>query len=99
LQVRPPSTALQVTGRSLLRVRNAFPRQLHHFLRFTRDPATVETTIFLTVDDFVTVNRVYEAFFGAYRPARSTVAVAPLPLVVRVDIEAIAGREGPIDLI
>ena len=59
----------------------------------------VETTIFLTVDDFVTVNRVYEAFFGGHSPARSTVAVAPLPLVVRVEIEAIAGRGRPVGLI
>jgi Fe2+ transport system protein FeoA len=52
-------------------IRRAFPKncyrftvhrntaRFHHFLRFTRGPATGETTIFLTGDDFVTVNRVY----------------------------------------
>jgi hypothetical protein len=48
----------------------------------------------LTGDDFVTVNRVFEGSFGGYRPARSTIDVAALPLVARVEVEGItAGRE------
>ena len=51
----------------------------------------VKTTIFLTdMSDFALVNAIYgEAFSGA-PPARSTVAVAALPLGGLVEIEAIA---------
>jgi reactive intermediate/imine deaminase len=52
----------------------------------------VKTTIFLTdMGDFATVNAIYgERFGGGVAPARSTVAVAALPLGARVEIEAIA---------
>ncbi len=52
----------------------------------------VKTTIFLIdMADFSTVNAVYgERFGGGVAPARSTVAVARLPLGALVEIEAIA---------
>ena len=52
----------------------------------------VKTTIFLAdMGDFGTVNPIYGERFGAgVAPARSTVAVAALPLGARVEIEAIA---------
>ncbi|NJK88887.1 MAG: RidA family protein [Myxococcales bacterium] len=51
----------------------------------------VKTTIFLRdMSDFQSVNRAYGAYFGGTPPARSTVAVAGLPLDARVEIEAIA---------
>jgi 2-iminobutanoate/2-iminopropanoate deaminase len=51
----------------------------------------VKTTIFLIdMNDFAAVNAVYERFFGATKPARSTVAVAALPRGARVEIECIA---------
>jgi 2-iminobutanoate/2-iminopropanoate deaminase len=51
----------------------------------------VKTTIFLVdMRDFPAVNAVYERYFGASKPARSTVAVAALPRGARVEIEAIA---------
>jgi 2-iminobutanoate/2-iminopropanoate deaminase len=51
----------------------------------------VKTTIFLIdMNDFPAVNAVYERFFGATKPARSTVAVAALPRGARVEIECIA---------
>ncbi|HVS45357.1 MAG TPA: RidA family protein [Verrucomicrobiae bacterium] len=51
----------------------------------------VKTTIFLIdMHDFAAVNAVYERYFGASKPARSTVAVAGLPKGARVEIEAIA---------
>jgi len=54
----------------------------------------VKTTIFLVdMNDFAAVNPVYGSFFGDVPPARSTVAVAALPLGARVEIEAIAIRE------
>jgi len=51
----------------------------------------VKTTIFLIdMGDFAAVNVVYGEAFGEAAPARSTVAVAALPLGARVEIEAIA---------
>ena len=51
----------------------------------------VKTTIFLIdMNDFAAVNAVYATFFPDHPPARSTVAVAALPLGGRVEIEAIA---------
>lgn len=51
----------------------------------------VKTTIFLAdINDFSKVNAVYGAYFKAEPPARSTVAVAALPKLARVEIEAIA---------
>ncbi len=50
-----------------------------------------KTTIFLSsMDHFASVNEVYQRFFPADPPARSTVAVAGLPKGVDVEIEAIA---------
>lgn len=51
----------------------------------------IKTTIFLAdMDDFATVNGIYEAFFGSHRPARSTVAVKTLPKNALVEIDCIA---------
>ncbi|MER2598059.1 MAG: RidA family protein [Caldilineales bacterium] len=51
----------------------------------------VKTTIFLRdMADFKTVNAIYGAAFSGPPPARSTVAVAGLPLDARVEIEAVA---------
>ena len=51
----------------------------------------VRTTVFLTdLKDFAAMNEVYARYFGAHRPARSTVQVAALPKGARVEIDAIA---------
>lgn len=51
----------------------------------------VRTTVYLrSMDDFPAVNAVYAECFGAWRPARVTVAVAGLPKDARVEIDAIA---------
>ena len=51
----------------------------------------VKTTVFLTdLKDFEAMNAVYARYFGAAKPARSTVQVAALPRRARVEIEAIA---------
>jgi 2-iminobutanoate/2-iminopropanoate deaminase len=51
----------------------------------------VKTTIFLAdMEDFAAVNEIYAEFFGAHRPARSTVAVRTLPKNVLVEIDCIA---------
>ncbi len=53
--------------------------------------AIVKTTIFLVdINDFATVNAIYGERMGTPPPARSTIAVAALPLGARVEIEAIA---------
>ncbi len=53
----------------------------------------VKTTIFLTsMADFAAVNEVYKTFVGEPYPARSTIAVAALPMGAKVEIEMIASR-------
>ena len=56
--------------------------------------SVVKTTIFLTdMGDFATVNAIYGEFFLDAPPARSTVAVAALPLGALVEIEVVALAE------
>ena len=53
----------------------------------------LKTTVFLVdMADFPAMNGVYAEAFGQAPPARSTVAVAALPLGARVEIEAVARR-------
>ncbi len=53
----------------------------------------VKTTVFIrNMNDFGTVNRIYEAYFGEHKPARSCVEVSALPKGGLVEIEAIASR-------
>ena len=50
-----------------------------------------KTTVYLrTMNDFAAMNAVYAEAFGEHRPARSTVAVAGLPVGARVEIEVTA---------
>jgi 2-iminobutanoate/2-iminopropanoate deaminase len=47
-----------------------------------------KTTVFLVdMGDFPVMNEVYAEAFAEHRPARSTVAVAALPLGARVEVE------------
>ena len=47
-----------------------------------------KTTVFLVdMGDFPVMNEVYAEAFAGHRPARSTVAVAALPLEARVEVE------------
>jgi 2-iminobutanoate/2-iminopropanoate deaminase len=47
-----------------------------------------KTTVFLIdMSDFPVMNEVYADTFAGHRPARSTVAVAALPLGARVEVE------------
>jgi 2-iminobutanoate/2-iminopropanoate deaminase len=53
----------------------------------------VKCNVYLTtMDDFAEMNAVYATKFSAPFPARSTVAVAGLPLGARVEIELVAMR-------
>src|SRR5690606_35092497 len=48
-----------------------------------------KTTVFLVdMQDFPAMNAIYAEEFGEHRPARSTVAVAALPVGARIEIEA-----------
>lgn len=50
----------------------------------------VKTTVFLqSMADFPKVNAIYAAHFAPYKPARSTIQVAALPMAVLVEVEAI----------
>ncbi|HIG75562.1 MAG TPA: hypothetical protein EYQ24_13590 [Bacteroidetes bacterium] len=50
-----------------------------------------KATVFLTtMEDFTAVNAIYAEAFGEHRPARSTIAVAELPLGAKVEIEVVA---------
>jgi len=50
----------------------------------------IKVTIFLeNMDDFPAVNQIYAAWLGDHRPARSTVAVAALPLAAKVEMDCI----------
>src|SRR5947199_8835972 len=52
-----------------------------------------KTTVFLVdMGDFPVMNEVYADAFAGHRPARSTIAVAALPLAARVEIEVWAPR-------
>jgi len=51
----------------------------------------VKTTIFIdSMDDFTTINGIYEEAFGSHKPARATVAVKTLPKNALVEIDAVA---------
>jgi 2-iminobutanoate/2-iminopropanoate deaminase len=51
----------------------------------------VKTTVFLArMSDFQAMNAVYATYFAAPAPARTTVAVAELPLKALVEIECVA---------
>lgn len=53
--------------------------------------SVVKTTVFLSdMGEFAAMNEVYARYFGAHKPARSTVQAARLPKDVKVEIEAIA---------
>ena len=53
----------------------------------------VKTTIFLTsMQDFAAVNDVYKSYMAEPYPARSTIAVAALPMGAKVEIEMTAAR-------
>lgn len=55
----------------------------------------VKTTIFLAdINDFAAINAIYARFTTDPPPARSTFQVAALPKGARIEIEAIARRNG-----
>ncbi|PME57146.1 regulator [Vibrio lentus] len=56
--------------------------------------AVLKTTCYLSdINDCAAFNEVYKEFFETDCPARSCFAVKDLPLGVKIEIEAIAGRK------
>ncbi len=54
----------------------------------------IKTVVFLAdLNDFQTVNAIYESFFSAPFPARSCVQVAAIPKGAKLEIECIAVKE------
>ena len=54
----------------------------------------IKVNVYLVdMQDFAAMNSVYSTFFSAPYPARTTVAVAGLPLGARVEIELIVSAE------
>lgn len=54
----------------------------------------LKTTVFLkNLSDFSALNTIYAEYFGDHKPARSTVAVAQLPLDSLIEIDLIANIE------
>ena len=50
----------------------------------------VKVTIFLEdMNDFAVVNQIYASWLGEHKPARSTVAVAALPLAAKVEMDCV----------
>ena len=53
----------------------------------------IKTMVFIKdMNDFGTVNRIYSAFFGDHKPARTCVEVARLPKDGLVEIEVVAAK-------
>lgn len=49
-----------------------------------------KVTIFISdMNNFAKINKIYENFFGAHKPARAVVEVARLPKDVQIELEAI----------
>lgn len=56
--------------------------------------SVVKVSLFLNdMNDFVTVNEIYEEYFNGHKPARSAVAVKTLPKNALVEIDVIANVE------
>jgi 2-iminobutanoate/2-iminopropanoate deaminase len=58
--------------------------------------SVLKTTVFLKdMNEFTTMNQIYERYFAANPPARSTVQAAKLPRDVSVEIDVIAAVTEP----
>lgn len=57
------------------------------------DDVAKTTVLLADIGDFAAMNAVYAEFFTGNKPARACYQVAALPKGVKIEIEAIAGRE------
>jgi len=87
-----------VTGRALLGDVQAETRQTLNNIKVNLEGCgasladVIKCQVYLTnIADFAAMNEVYAEFFGATKPARTTVGVAALPLSgAKVEIDAVA---------
>lgn len=56
----------------------------------TIDDVVKTTVLMLDMNDFATMNEIYNQYFGTSKPARAAYQVARLPKDVKIEIEAIA---------
>ena len=88
-----PATGTLVTGGVVAEARRVL-ENLRAVLRAAGGDlaSVVKTTVFLVdMADFAAMNEVYAEFFGTAKPARTTIAVAALPLPgAKVEIDAVA---------
>lgn len=87
-----PSTGALVTGGMEDQARRVFDNLGHVLAAAGATMAdVVKVNVYLTsMADFPALNEVYASVFEAPYPARTTVAVAELPLGARVEIELVA---------
>lgn len=94
----------QATGRSANDVKTQTKQALENMQKVLETENlelnhVVKTTLYIVeMSDFEAINNIYQTFFDAPRPARSTIAVKELPRVgtspLKIEIEAIAYRRG-----
>jgi len=87
-----PSTGQLVDGDAAVQTRQVFANlaSVLSAAGRTLDDVTKVNVYLVDMADFDAMNSVYSATFGAPYPARTTVAVAGLPLGARVEIELVA---------
>jgi 2-iminobutanoate/2-iminopropanoate deaminase len=91
-----PDTGSLVEGDVTAQTRRVFANLAHVLAASGADFSdVVKVNVYLTsMDDFEAMNAAYAEVFAAPFPARTTVAVAALPLSARVEIECVAHIEG-----
>lgn len=87
-----PATGALVTDGVAAQTRRCFANLFAVLAAAGLGPAdVVKCNVYLTdMDDFAEMNAAYEEMFEAPYPARTTVAVAALPLGAQVEIELVA---------
>lgn len=87
-----PATGTLVEGGVAAQTRQCFANLIAVLAAAGLTPAdVVKCNVFLTdMDDFAEMNGAYESVFDTPYPARTTVAVAGLPLGAAVEIELVA---------
>jgi 2-iminobutanoate/2-iminopropanoate deaminase len=87
-----PASGRLVEGDVATQVRQVFANleQVLEAASLTFDDVVKVNVFLVDMDDFGAMNDVYAAVFAPPHPARTTVAVAGLPLGARVEIELVA---------
>jgi 2-iminobutanoate/2-iminopropanoate deaminase len=87
-----PQTGALVTGGFEPQLRQVF-KNLSQVLDTAelRVDSVIKITLYLTdLSNFNCVNQIFEEFFGAHKPARTTVEVSALPAQALVELDCVA---------